>query len=84
MVGHAFRVENLSHNLLEADGQYLTTIHQLICGGVFRWHPNLQLDLGRAPPTHSRGPPNIVTTQVVCQFGDIHFWHDSGSIYGIY
>jgi hypothetical protein len=40
--------------------------------------------LGRAPPPHPTGPPNTVETQVVCQFREVHFWHDSGSIFGIH
>jgi hypothetical protein len=26
------------------------------------------------------GPPNTVETQDVCQFREVHFWHDPGSI----
>lgn len=57
MLGDAFRVDEFPHNLHEADGVYLATLHQLICCGVFGWHPDLQLDLGRSPPLNSTGLP---------------------------
>jgi hypothetical protein len=84
MDGHAFWVDEFSHNLHEADGRHLVAIHQLIFSSVLGWHPDLQPDLGRAPPPHLTGPPNTVETQVVCQFGEIHFWHDPSSVYGIH
>ena len=70
--------------LHEADWRHRAAIHQLICSSVLGWHPDLQLDLGRAPPPHSTGPPNIAETQVVCQFGEVHFWHDRGSVSGLH
>ena len=84
MVSHAFRVDECPCNLHETNGGHLATIHQLIWCGLVRWHSNLQLDLGRAPPSHPTGPPNTATTQVVCQFGEMHFWHNPGSVSGIH
>ncbi len=52
-------------NLHETDGRHLVALHQCIRGGVFRWHLDLQLELGRAPPPSSTGPSNPSTTQVV-------------------
>ena len=82
MVGHAFWVDECYHNLHEIDGWNLTILHQCICGGVFRWHIDLQLELGRAPSSYLIGPSNPATTQAVCQFGEMHFWHDLGSVSG--
>jgi len=44
----------------------------------------LQPELGRAPPPHPKGSPNTAATQAMCQFGEILFWHDPGSISGIH
>jgi hypothetical protein len=84
MVGHAFRVDECPYNLHEANGRHPTTIHQLICSGLLGFHSDLQPDLGRAPPPYPTGPPNTAATQVVCQFGEMHFWHNLGSISGIH
>jgi len=84
MVGHAFRVDECSCNLHEDDGWHLASIHQLICSGVLGWHSDLQPDLGRAPPLHPTSPPNTVVAQIACQFGEVHFWHNLGSIPGIH
>jgi len=80
MASYAFRVDECSCNLHEADGWHLIAIHQLICSGILEWHPALQPKLGRAPPPHPTGSPNTVETQVECQFGEVHFWHDRGSV----
>ena len=84
MAGHAFQVDECSCNLHEDDGQHLAAIHQLIYSGVLGWHSDLQPDLGRAPSPHPTSPPNTAATQVVCQFGEVHVWHDPGSISGIH
>jgi hypothetical protein len=84
MVGHAIWVDEFPCNLHEANGRHPMTIHQLICSGVLGWHSDLQPYLGRAPPPHSTCPPNTMTTQVVFQFGEMHFWHDPGSVFGIH
>ena len=44
----------------------------------------LQPELGRAPPPHPKGSPNTAATQAMCQFGEILFWHDPGSVSGIH
>ena len=84
MVGHALRVDECPCNLHETNEWSIVTIHQLICSGVLGWHSNLQPDLGRAPPPHPTGPPNTTATQVVCQFGEMHFWHNPSSVSGIH
>lgn len=84
MVGYAFQVEKCSYNLHEADGLNLAAIHQLICSGILGWHLDLQPELGRAPPPHPTGSPNTTETQVVCQFEEIHYLHDPGSVSGIH
>lgn len=80
MVGYAFRIDEFSCNLHEANGWHLTDIHQIICSGILGWHPDLQLQFGRAPPSHPIGSPNTAKTQVMCQFGEMHFWHDPGLV----
>ena len=84
MVGHAFQVEECSHNLHEVDGKHLEAIHQLICSSVLGQHSDLQQDLGNAPSPHPTSPPNTTATQVVCQFGEVHVWHDPGLVSGIH
>ena len=66
------------------NGWHLASIHQLICSGMLGWHPDLQPELGRAPPPHLTGSPNTAAMQVMCQFGEVHFWHEPGSISGIH
>jgi len=80
MVGDAFRIGECSYNLHEANGWHLVPIHQLICSCILGWHPNIQLELGRAPPPHTIGSPNTATRQVMCRFGEMHFWHYLGSV----
>lgn len=65
MVCHAFWVDEFPHNLHEIDGQHCATLHQFILHGVFRWHLDLHLELGRAPPPYSTSRLNHVTTQIV-------------------
>ncbi len=84
MAFHAFRVDECPRNLHEVDERHLATLHQLICGGVFGLHFDIYLELGRTPPPYSTGPPNPATTQVVCQYGEMHFWYDPGSIFGVH
>ena len=71
-------------NLHETNGWHISYIHQLICSSVLGWHPDIQPDLGRAPPPHPTGPPNIVAAQFVCQFGQVHFWNDPSLVSGIH
>ena len=80
MVFYAFRIDECSCSLHEANGWHLAAIYQLICSGILGWHLYLQLELGRAPPPHPIGSPNTVTTQVMCQFGEMHFWDDPGLV----
>ena len=80
MVGHAFRVDECPHNIHVVDGKHLMALHQLICDNLFGRHLDLQPELGRAHIPYSTGPPNPATTQIVCKFGEMHFWYDSGSI----
>ena len=84
MASHAFRVDECSRNLHEDDGRHLAAIHQLICSGVLGWHSDLQPNLGRAPSPHLTSPPNTVAIEFVCQFGEVNFQHDPGSISGIH
>ena len=84
MARHAFQIDKCSRNLHEVYGWHLASIHQLICSGILGWQSDLQPDLGRAPSPHPTSPPNTAATQVVCQFGEVHFWHDPGSISGIH
>ena len=84
MVVYAFPVDKWSCKLHEVDGWHPVTIHQLICNGILGWHLDLQLELERTPPQHLTGSPNTTVTQVVCQFGEMHFWHHLGSLSGIH
>lgn len=84
MVGHAFRVDKCPHNLYIADGRHFAALHQLIRGSVPKRHPNLHPELGRAHTPYSTGRPNPATTQIVCQFGEMHFWYVPSSISGVH
>ena len=84
MVGHAFRVDECPCNLYAADGWHLTSLHKLFCGSVPGQHLDLQPELGRAYTPYPTGPPNPAITQIVCQFGEMHFWYDLGSISGVH
>ena len=79
-----FIVEKQWENLHEANGWHLVAIHQLICSGILGWHSDLQPELGRAPPPHPTGSSNTAATQAMCQFGEMHFWHDPGLVSGIH
>eukprot|EP00253_Pinus_taeda_P033220 PITA_33220 len=76
IAGHAFRVYECSCNPHEVDEQHLVSLHQLIYDSLFGLHIDLQQELRREPAPYSTSPPNPVTTQVVCQFGEMHFWYD--------
>lgn len=81
---HAFRVDDCPHNLHEVDGRHLAALHQLIRGSVFRWHRDIQQELGRSPTPYTACPPNPTKTQFLCQFGEMNFWYDPCSIYGVH
>ena len=59
-------------------------LHPLTNSFVVSYFDDLHLDLGRAPPPHPTCPPNTAETQAVCQFGEVHFWHDPSSVSEIY
>lgn len=80
MVGHSYRVDECPLNLHEIDGWHIATLYQCLHDGAFRWHLDIWLDLGRDPPPYPIGTPNPANTQVVCQFGEVHFLHDPSSI----
>lgn len=84
MVGHSFHADGCPRNIHEINGRHLVTLHLCSCGGGFRWHLDIQPELGRAPPPYSIGPLNPVTTQDVCQLGEMHFWHDLASIFWVH
>ena len=84
MVGHAFWVDECPCNLHEVDGRHFANLHQCIHHGVFRWHLDLQPKLGTTPPPYSTGTSIPATTQVVCQYGEMHFWHEPCSISSVH
>lgn len=45
---------------------------------------SLSLARVSTPSPHPTGSPNSVATQAVCQFGEMYFRHDPGSVFGIH
>lgn len=83
MVGYALRVHNYPCYFYESNGWHLMALHQLSRGFFCGWHPHRQQELGITLATNSVIPSNPVATQIVCQLGEIHLWHEPGTIFGL-
>ena len=81
---HALQVYEFLHNLHVSDERHFASLYQIVFGSVLRRHPNLQSQLGRENTPYLIGPRNPAITHIVCLFGEMNFWYDPGSIYGVH
>lgn len=66
MVGHVIRFDEFPCKLHEINGQHIMTLVKCIHAGIFRWHLDLQRELGREPAPYSTSPSNLATTKALC------------------
>jgi len=77
-----FRVEKCPSKFYEVDGWHIAAFLQLVFGCIPGWHHHLHQEFGRALTTYSTSPSNPMTTQTMCQLGEMFLWHEPGLISG--
>ena len=82
VVIHALRVEKCPSKFYEVDGWHIAAFLQLVFGCIPGWHHHLHQEFGRALTTYSTSPSNPMTTQTMCQLGEMFLWHEPGLISG--
>jgi len=60
------------------------TIQKIFCGGLFGWHPHLQLDLGKSLVAHSTGPEHPTKEQGIYQHRQMLIHHENNLILEIH